>query len=211
MYTSTHNHSPKKSGPRMRNGPGKAGKVPAGENTGRNKSSRRWIMNTLHSIVNKEDDLAPFRTGYTGCMELKDIITRARLSAGLSKSELARAVGVDPSAIGHLESGRQHSLSGGLLVKMSRALGIPAENLSTGKVSLDADFFKPRATVEPPRPNITTACDTLLDDLAVLPPERQMLIRAELGLEAAQVRLKIAKEAAAPPHTAPKGKHSRAA
>ena len=54
-------------------------------------------------------------------MTLKDRIKKARLDAKLNKSELARACGVNPSAINKLESGDTKSISGDLLLKISLA------------------------------------------------------------------------------------------
>jgi len=59
-------------------------------------------------------------------------IYKARNECGMSQSELSRKCGVTPSAISHLEKGNTKSLSGDLLVRMSRALNVSAEWLANG-------------------------------------------------------------------------------
>lgn len=59
-------------------------------------------------------------------------IYKARARRGMSQSELSRMCGVTPSAINHLEKGNTKSLSGDLLVRMSRALDVSAEWLTSG-------------------------------------------------------------------------------
>jgi phage repressor protein C with HTH and peptisase S24 domain len=65
--------------------------------------------------------------------ELNERLKKAREALGISKSELARRAGCDPSAINHLESGKTKSLSGKLAVNIPRVLGISAVWLSEGK------------------------------------------------------------------------------
>lgn len=66
-------------------------------------------------------------------MNLKDRLKVARQDAKLSQSALARACGVEPSAINHIESGRTKSLSGDLVAKMALTLSVNALWLASGE------------------------------------------------------------------------------
>lgn len=60
-------------------------------------------------------------------------VQRAREAAGLNKSELARAVGVEPSAITQWENGSTKALEGVNLVRAAEALRVNPRWLATGK------------------------------------------------------------------------------
>ncbi|NRT78640.1 helix-turn-helix transcriptional regulator [Clostridium beijerinckii] len=62
--------------------------------------------------------------------ELKNIIKTYREKANISKSKLSRMIGVSPSYITMLESGEKTNPSLEVIVKISKALAIPPEELA---------------------------------------------------------------------------------
>lgn len=70
---------------------------------------------------------------YDVSMELKDRVRQSRTMQKISQSELARRCRVDPSAINKLESGSTKTLSGELLLGISRELKVEALWLAEGK------------------------------------------------------------------------------
>lgn len=60
------------------------------------------------------------------------LVKQQRLAAGLSQAELARRVGVSPSALSQAERG-QHGVSGDVLVRVWEALGVPFGDLQAGR------------------------------------------------------------------------------
>jgi phage repressor protein C with HTH and peptisase S24 domain len=66
---------------------------------------------------------------------LAERIQRAREKAGLSKSELARAAGVSPSAVTQWENGETLELKGEPVTRVALACGVDAHWLATGRGS----------------------------------------------------------------------------
>lgn len=64
---------------------------------------------------------------------LAERVTKSRELAGLSKSDLARAVGVSPSAIAQWENGETKTLEGENLMRAAAALSVDAMWLATGR------------------------------------------------------------------------------
>jgi len=83
------------------------------------------------------------------------LIRRQRIAAGLSQAELARRVGVSPSALSQTERGH-HGISGDVLMRVWEALGVPLGDLeaqrSTHRVfprsSHSAEEIQPGVTAE---------------------------------------------------------------
>lgn len=98
-------------------------------------------MSQLTENGNRDCALAQRRAEYDKDMELKDRLKQARREASsterpnreMGQSELARRCGVDPSAINKLESGATKTLSGDLLLSISRELGVEPLWLTEGK------------------------------------------------------------------------------
>lgn len=72
------------------------------------------------------DEFIYFKSG-----ELKNIIKNYREKAGISKSELSRIIGVSPAYITKLENGNKSNPSLEVIIKISKALAIPPEELAT--------------------------------------------------------------------------------
>lgn len=70
---------------------------------------------------------------------LADRFTLARLQSGLNKSELARRINRDPSAVNHIENGRTKSLKGDTLTRVAAALGVSPFWLGTGTGSMESN------------------------------------------------------------------------
>ena len=68
-------------------------------------------------------------------MTIAKRITKARQDAEMSKSELARVVGVTPSSVTQWESGETKSIEGENLAKIAVATGVDAVWLATGKAA----------------------------------------------------------------------------
>lgn len=65
-------------------------------------------------------------------------IAALRKNAQLSQAELARALGVSPSAVGMYEQGRREPSAAGL-VALARIFGVTTDYLLTGKPSQPSD------------------------------------------------------------------------
>ena len=65
-------------------------------------------------------------------MSLAKRVRGARLGAGLSQSALARRIGLAPSAINHMESGRTAALKAETILALADALSVSAYWLETG-------------------------------------------------------------------------------
>jgi SOS-response transcriptional repressor LexA len=72
-------------------------------------------------------------------MTLGKRIREAREAAGLGKSELAKQVGVSPSAVTQWESDDTKTMEARNLLKAARAMGVDPDWLATGKGSREAD------------------------------------------------------------------------
>lgn len=66
-------------------------------------------------------------------------IRTARKAAGLSQSEVARKLGVQPSAVNHMESGRTKSLKADTILRLAQTIGVSAYWLETGEGSPSPD------------------------------------------------------------------------
>lgn len=72
--------------------------------------------------------------------ELKNVLKAYREKANISKSKLSRMIGVSPSYITMLESGEKTNPSLEVIVKISKALDIPPEELA-GPVTDNIDIY----------------------------------------------------------------------
>ena len=88
------------------------------------------MLNAKHKIYFNGLKSGPFKMAD---MNIGTRITKARSDAGLSKSQLARAVGVTPSSVTQWESGETKTIEGGNLAKIAVACGVDAVWLATGK------------------------------------------------------------------------------
>lgn len=77
-------------------------------------------------------------------MALKDRVRAARLSAGFSQSELARRIHVRPSAINHIESGRNTTVKAETLTRIAKACTVSVYWLDEG-----VGHMTPEARVTP--------------------------------------------------------------
>lgn len=94
------------------------------------KSTKRFIaLNILTANIRKMKTLA-------------ERFTYARVSAGLSKAELARRIGVRPSTITMIENGDTKALKGKTAANMERVTGISGEWIVSGR-------GRPKRTVSP--------------------------------------------------------------
>lgn len=66
-------------------------------------------------------------------MSIAKRITKARIDAGLKKSQLAKLAGVTPSSVTQWETGETKSIDGRNLVKIAAACGVDAVWLATGQ------------------------------------------------------------------------------
>ena len=108
---------------------------------------------------------------YDFIVELKDRIRTARQHADLDQSELARRCGVNPSAINHQESGKARSLSGELLMNISKETKTRPEWILWGEGEMtNTESAKP---VEQPY-------DVVLTHLAGLPDSLERSLRSEI-------------------------------
>lgn len=67
----------------------------------------------------------------SGQQRVGRLIKQQRTTAGLSQAELARRVGVSPSALSQTERGR-HGMSGDVLMRVWEVLGVPLAELGSG-------------------------------------------------------------------------------
>lgn len=109
---------------------------------------RRWME--LGKAHGRPDDLVGGRIEYRADDEGVSILDRTpatrhrvgrlikqqRLCSGLSQSELARRVGISPSALSQTERGH-HGVSGDVLLRVWEALGVPLSALETGPATHD--------------------------------------------------------------------------
>ena len=72
-------------------------------------------------------------------MDLAQRIKAARDAAGLSQSEVARRLGLRPSAVNHMESGRTKSLKAETILTLAQCLSVSAYWLETGHGSPSPD------------------------------------------------------------------------
>ena len=103
-------------------------------------------------------------------MTIGERITKARTDAGLSKSALARAVGVTPSSVSQWESGTTQSVEGANLAKIAEACRVDAVWLATGRAS--------KIPVDAPPIQVQSAEHPLLDIYQRLSPVRQAKLMA---------------------------------
>lgn len=94
------------------------------------------MLNMAHDKISREGSAGAIAAAITrtgdGGMSLRERIEVARKAAGLTKSELARRVGISPSAVGQWETGETKTLEGENLVRAAAALGVDAQWLATG-------------------------------------------------------------------------------
>lgn len=95
----------------------------------------------------------------TGQRRVGRLIKQQRTAAGLSQAELARRVGVSPSALSQTERGR-HGMSGDVLMRVWETLGVPLSELGAGAPTHRV-FPRSSRTVEPLLPGVED--ETIVD------------------------------------------------
>lgn len=75
-------------------------------------------------------------------MSLSERIVTARLQAGLSKTDLAKKLGLTPAAIHLLETGQTQALASSNVFSMADALGVSARWLVTGMQGSEKPEFR---------------------------------------------------------------------
>ena len=93
---------------------------------------------------------------------LGERIAALRRSRGMSQAELARRLGISPSAMGMYEQGRREP-SVQTLVSLSRELGVSTDFLLTGKAA---------ASEEDPLPALVRQCVDVADRKLEARPDR---------------------------------------
>jgi transcriptional regulator with XRE-family HTH domain len=79
---------------------------------------------TLRYVVGEDGRVEVLRTASGTRERIGEQVRAGRIAAGLSQAELARRIGVTPSALSQVERGR-HGLSGETLTRLWATLGIP--------------------------------------------------------------------------------------
>jgi transcriptional regulator with XRE-family HTH domain/KaiC/GvpD/RAD55 family RecA-like ATPase len=79
---------------------------------------------TLRYVVGEDSRVEVLRTASGTRERIGEQVRAGRIAAGLSQAELARRIGVTPSALSQVERGR-HGLSGETLTRLWATLGIP--------------------------------------------------------------------------------------
>jgi transcriptional regulator with XRE-family HTH domain len=79
---------------------------------------------TLRYVVGEDGRVEALRTASGTRERIGEQVRAGRIAAGLSQAELARRIGVTPSALSQVERGR-HGLSGETLTRLWATLGIP--------------------------------------------------------------------------------------
>ena len=82
------------------------------------------IGRTLRYVVGDEGGIDVLRTASGTRERIGEQVRAERIATGLSQAELARRIGVSPSALSQVERGR-HGLSGETLTRLWATLGIP--------------------------------------------------------------------------------------
>lgn len=81
-------------------------------------------------------------------MGIRTRIRAALDTAQMSQSELARKIGVQPSAVNHWLSGRSKALKAENLVRIAKALSVSADWLETGMGSIKPEASLTREEAE---------------------------------------------------------------